>query len=116
MRISSQEAMLGFKVKLVKFNQQLAINLAKIQGNVKPKLMKIAVIYLCNVILRTPVKTGRARAGWHIKNKKNAVAVVNRVHYIVYLEAGHSTQAPQGFARLALIEIGQALKDGRLKL
>ena len=82
-----------------------------------------------NLILETPVDTGRARAGWfpmvtnspptyvppeeQYKGKKNVppppipglrkiklgekIYVSNNVPYIIYLDQGHSKQAPAGY-------------------
>jgi len=83
---------------------------------------------------RTPVDTGRARAGWRIslgtatggrpRGEARAVAdgfriglpgglfLTNDVEYIVFLENGHSQQAPAGFVRQGL-EAGRAFIKSR---
>ena len=97
---------------------------------------------LRDVILKTPVDTGRARGGWgagaeavgirvpakqgHAEGRArsefsaakrgNAVRLVttNRVDYIEHLEAGTSTQAPFGMVRLAYRELEMRLGGRRL--
>jgi hypothetical protein len=83
---------------------------------------------------RHPVATGRARAGWHVAASKlglpwsdegsdtGAIAegkargdyretrqyidLINGVHYVIYLEYGHSTQAPFGMVRYNMRRMG----------
>jgi len=67
---------------------------------------KLIFRFLNGVIQKTPVDTGRARAGWrYTKDSKTEATVYNPVHYIVYLEHGHSKQAPHGMVRLTMQEI-----------
>ncbi len=44
----------------------------------------------------TPVRSGRARAGWTKSVDQDQFTVENRVPYIGKLEAGASRQAPRG--------------------
>lgn len=56
-----------------------------------------------NVKVRTPVDTGRARAGWMLDSGKTITRIYNNVEYIVPLEYGHSKkQAPAGMVRITL--------------
>jgi len=49
------------------------------------------------VISRTPVDTGLARRSWRVQRiRPDAYRIFNNVHYIGYLDDGHSRQAPQG--------------------
>jgi hypothetical protein len=86
---------------------------------------------LNRVVRRTPVDTGRARAGWsaagralgmsipvpenaspedseyeeHLDGDDKYIRITNRVHYVPYLEYGHSTQAPLGMVRISMVEM-----------
>ena len=60
----------------------------------------------------TPVDTGEARSGWSNKKFKNPYTgestglISNPVEHIVYLNNGHSKQAPQFFIEQVLLTIG----------
>lgn len=52
------------------------------------------------LVLATPVDTGQARQGWEATTptEEGQVGIVeNNVEHIVYLNDGHSKQAPTGF-------------------
>lgn len=55
----------------------------------------------------TPVLSGRARDGWNITSYIRRVGdtgiLQNDVPYVIYLEEGHSNQAPQGFIETNII-------------
>lgn len=98
----------------------------------------MALTFVKKVIPRTPVDTGRARAGFtavprsprvkgagaaegrkqseykeQASRDSYAATLTNAVPYITYLELGSSQQAPSGFIRLTLREMsGQAAKEG----
>lgn len=84
------------------------------------------------IALKTPVKTGRARASWHVVPPGTAsdvyqyrnlhgetfdgslgeaetgpmeAIVGTNVDYMLYLEAGHSRQAPNGMVAVSLQEV-----------
>lgn len=99
-----------------------------------------------HVQLDTPIDTGRARAGWtpffkalgvapassagdpvavaqgetegsaDLDEKKLMITIQNRVPYIIYLEAGWSGQAPQGFARRNLRRHAASYRDAARKM
>lgn len=54
----------------------------------------------------TPVDTGTAQRGWTIVSKIDKIGDTgtyeNRVPYVIYLEEGHSGQAPYGFINMSL--------------
>jgi hypothetical protein len=54
----------------------------------------------------TPVATGKAQAGWELENMSRPGKIdfvfLNDVPYIVWLEYGHSDQAPRGMLRINL--------------
>ena len=59
---------------------------------------------------RTPVDTGRARAGWQMSAPVETptfteITISNQVNYVVWLEVGSSRQAPQGMLRVTLNEM-----------
>jgi hypothetical protein len=53
---------------------------------------------------RTPLDTGRARAGWQQSGSGLEYQVSNNVPYITALEHGHSSQAPQGMVGITMLE------------
>lgn len=85
---------------------------------------------------KTPVRTGRARASWHavlpdktdtfsytdnqghgfdgtlqgVKTGQWDTMVGSNVDYMIFLEAGHSRQAPNGMVALSLLELKGALE------
>ena len=53
----------------------------------------------------TPVRTGRARRGWEKRRSRftgSTRVVENKVPYVIYLNEGHSRQAPKGYIQQAL--------------
>ena len=54
-----------------------------------------------NVIRKTPVDTGRAKAGW----KQDSNQIINEVEYIGYIETGTLHQRPVGMVATTLKEI-----------
>jgi len=63
-----------------------------------------AAFYLSKTLKQTnPVDTGRSRRAWTIQEHDNGnITVYNKVHYVQYLEKGHSKQAPNGFIEQAI--------------
>jgi len=102
------------------------------------ELVKTAVVLRLwkEIIKRTPVKTGLARANWQIGVERNhdevgltplspdikkmrkvdILFIFNNLPYIERLEAGSSTQAPVGMVGLALNSISIYLKQEMQKL
>lgn len=66
------------------------------------------------LVERTPIKTGMARSGW-VESPQGTVtlgeefSLGNDVPYILKLEYGSSTQAPNGFARITAAESQERL-------
>jgi len=60
--------------------------------------------FLAKELKRTnPVDTGKSRRAWTVQGHANGnVTVYNKVHYVQYLEKGHSQQAPDGFIRQSM--------------
>jgi hypothetical protein len=113
-----------FKVQLKQFEKLTEAEAVKL-------LKKVALQVLTGVVEKTPVDTGRARANWQVSigsagdgeaaqgadpisaglaklsqvKPFSTVVVYNNVEYIVALENGHSTQAPQGMVKLTIAEV-----------
>ena len=90
---------------------------------------RLALEVFTGVVKRTPVKKGRARSGWQLAigeiptgnppfsasppptpsvqgiDGKRSVFIVNNVSYVVFLEAGHSRQAPSGMVAVTMAGI-----------
>lgn len=109
------------------FNKSLQAYYKRVQKYDAPILLKgIAIQALAEFIRLTPVDTGRARAGWFpamralgvpagsgdeggirfsFGGEIQFIEVFNRVHYAIYLEYGHSKQAPMGMVRKTLAKM-----------
>ena len=53
----------------------------------------------------TPIRLGKARAGWKRRKTRDGFTVSNRVVYIDKLEQGSSKQAPRGILKPTVEEI-----------
>ena len=113
------------------FSADITRFVAKTNGNIDIVVRKITLDIFRNVVKRTPVDTGRARAGWQIEETLHSIKVnkddptgqrtirearqlinairaggviyvLNNVEYILPLEYGSSKQAPNGMARLTV--------------
>lgn len=74
------------------------------------KLHKVVVLdVFAGVVDKTPIDTGRAKAGWQVEGKYPKSIVKNNVEYIVPLEEGHSSAAPQGMATLTVEEVKERI-------
>jgi hypothetical protein len=62
----------------------------------------VAAEFKSQVVPRTPIDQGRARAGWQQRGSGTNISVENRVPYIQRLEQGYSRQAPRGFVQQAI--------------
>ena len=62
----------------------------------------VAAEFKSQVVPRTPIDQGSARAGWQQRNSGTNISVENRVPYIERLERGYSRQAPRGFVKQAI--------------
>ena len=114
----------------------------KIDAHVNQVARRLALDIDQRVVLRTPVDTGRARSNWLVGlgaprrdttetlDKTGSKAIVdaantigrsrayqdiwisNNLPYILALEEGSSTQAPEGMARIAVAEALRANRGG----
>ena len=95
---------------------------------------KVALDIYGQLLAKTPVDTGRARAGWSVSAERpgsdvpvkggksypaqpqaipknaNIICVYNNVEYIVRLNEGHSRQAPAMFVEQAVDAVMGALR------
>ena len=108
------------------FSGDLAAFSKKIGVNFEQAVRKVSFDIWNDATELTPVDTGRARASWNISEEyanlstkpagyegggkgvvgaitgKKDVIISNNVEYIVFLEEGSSTQAPNGMTKLAV--------------
>ena len=105
---------------------------AKTEAKIETAIRKIALDVFSEVILMTPVDTGRARGNWQVSigtipggtlelddkagtatigkvqaetlglKAGQTIYLVNNLEYISALEFGHSKQAPAGMVRLTV--------------
>lgn len=74
----------------------------------KTVLEKESKVVLTQLVLETPVDTGRAQAGWELNvNNDKSVSIVNDVPYIEALNNGHSQQAPAHFVENIALQHGR---------
>lgn len=122
------------------FSIDIAAFVAKAKDNADLVLRKVALDMFSRVVIKTPVKSGRARGSWqctigsipagqvnHLdKTGAETIARINAavapakagdvVHltanlpYINRLEWGHSAQAPSGMVRITVSEWNQAVE------
>lgn len=113
------------------FTRSLRLFEDKAKGSVNQQVRKICLQLLTNLVLKSPVDTGRFRSNWRVglgERPTTTVAIgtnaatdglavlnrselgtpiyiVNNLPYAMRLEYGWSKQAPQGMARLAVASI-----------
>ncbi len=61
----------------------------------------------------TPVRSGRARAGWKKRDGRMKFTIRNRVPYIGRLDDGYSNQSPKGITRPAIREVANKYRRKR---
>ena len=113
------------------FNQFISAFAEEADIAAEDVVKKMAFDLLSRIVLRMPVATGRARAGWSAAGTalgvtvptsgasrqgdsgygesfgadEKAIFMTNRVNYVVYLEFGSSRQAPLGMVRVSMLEL-----------
>jgi hypothetical protein len=114
------------------FKLELQTASKKILGEDFSKFIRLLTLeVLRRVVLKTPVRTGRARGGWDVcigaesdgetfssdpvsnglaklpplMSMNEVIYVLNNVVYILALENGHSKQAPVGMVAVTLAEL-----------
>ncbi len=61
----------------------------------------------------TPVRSGRARAGWRKRDGRMKFTIRNNVPYIGRLDDGYSNQSPKGMTRPAVREVANKYRRKR---
>lgn len=102
----------------------------KITAKVEKEVRVIALNVHKSLILKTPIDTGRAKANWNLSPGKidttvtmsviikpyslkkgdglKPIYTTNSLNYIIFLEHGHSKQAPKGMVQLTMNEFKSA--------
>ena len=77
-------------------------NLKELEDTILQFRKTLAAEFRSQVVPRTPIDQGRARAGWQQRQSGTNISVENQVPYIDRLERGYSRQAPRGFVNQAI--------------
>jgi len=134
--LGERSGLLSVEIEQENFNAFVNKFLRESKKEADIVIKKIALDLLRRVIMKNPVKTGRARSGWypaldglggksppggeregkyveHLKGTLDKyVLLINNVKYIMYLEYGSSSQAPAGMVRVSLREMQGSLPKG----
>ncbi len=70
---------------------------------------KISKQLLNELVEKTPIDTGLARASWKLKENRNVFEITNSTEYIQYLNEGSSKQAPAFFIESTALKYGKPL-------
>lgn len=87
----------NFSLDLSKFVEKAGMKPEKVRK-------KVSFDIHSRIKARTPVDTGRAKAGWMLQIGGSEDLIFNNVEYINMLEYGHSQQAPAGMVRVTIAE------------
>lgn len=87
---------------------------AELENKIDRFLTAAAVELRSQLVPRTPIDKGRARAGWKERNSLKGYDIENRVPYIGALEKGRSKQAPNGFVDQSVSATVAEMKRKRL--
>jgi hypothetical protein len=99
------------RIHLKEISEEMT-RLIRLMGGVQ-EVAEYAMWYLARwclmeIVYHTPVETGYAASMWtvtpHLGRKRVAFIIANNVPYILYLEYGHSTQAPAGMVRITFFK------------
>lgn len=126
-------------MSLGSFTMDMTRFVEKTKANMGKLIQKVVFDMARQIILRTPVDTGRAKGSWQVsfnslpadevrlfdKDGQETIAkagdvlsgyvdgdtiyIVSNLDYMVFLEYGSSTQAPQGMVRLTVAEFQEHL-------
>ena len=105
-----------------KFSIDLQRFKAKSLEQLETVARKIAITAYRRIIMRTPVKTGKARGNWQCTIGSPAIGawaplsptafyLTNNLPYIGRLEHGSSKQAPAGMVAVTIAELGGIAQD-----
>ena len=85
--------------------------LSKLKADVKKasinKLEQSTDLMLADLIIETPIDTGRARSGWYKTKTTDGFKIRNDVDYIEHLNNGSSKQAPEFFIESTVMKYGK---------
>ena len=95
----------------VSFNSKKAV--AGIQQGIDQAVRLIATDVFKTIKRLTPVRSGRARAGWKKRDGRMKFTIRNRVPYIGRLDDGYSNQSPKGITRPAIREVANKYRRKR---
>lgn len=128
------------------FELDISKFVAKAKGNIDLVIRKIALDLFTRVIMKTPVKSGRARGNWQVAIESipsgtlaiddkagtatlskvtattlglkagQTITLVNNLSYARKLEFGHSKQAPSGMVRTTLQEYGAVVTKAAVEV
>jgi hypothetical protein len=76
-----------------------------LDSKIRRLLERVSADVLSVARANTPIRLGKARAGWKRKKLGKEYSVSNRVVYIGKLEEGSSKQAPRGILKPTVDEI-----------
>jgi hypothetical protein len=133
-QVGSAYAQGSVQIEKTKFDQ-LFQRLAETGVAMQQELIVWTMELHRRIALRTPVRTGRARNSWHVVKPNQTdsypyadnqgtqfdgtlqntttgpwdTVVGSNVNYMLFLEAGHSRQAPNGMVAVSLAELQQGL-------
>lgn len=123
------------RMETARFNRHIQKMINKYPGKANIILKKFGLDVLKRIIQKNPVRTGRSRAGWyaamqglggqynfgssleveegkgqgsykeHLFGSKRWIDLINAVKYAIFLEYGHSLQAPHGMVRISMREM-----------
>jgi len=100
---------MSFSSDLKMFNQKLT--------EMAPRtVLEIGEDLLVNIKELTPVDKGRAKAGWDKVTTNEYSTIFNDVEYIVFLEEGSSTQAPNGMVKVSIRKMIIDINRGKYNL
>lgn len=89
----------------IPFDRQMAQAIARINANVETVIDYAAAELVLSIARRTPVDTGRLRAGWHVVDLgPGRRRIANEVPYAVFVEYGTANMAPRAMARTAMAD------------
>lgn len=135
-----QDALDMITINAVEFERQLERAASFMESQYVQVVRKVVIDLFANIVVRTPVDTGRARANWNISSSGESsyrflssnmlekikdftftihddeIIIYNNLEYIEALENGHSDQAPVGMVSISLIEFDMHIRNEMRKL
>lgn len=105
---------------MLTFRVRKSADIAGLAREIEAVIDRVGQSALRSARSNTPVRSGRARAGWELADKEPGWRLNNQVPYIERLDRGWSKQAPRGMSKPVLGDVRRAfarsstLKSGRL--